>query len=62
MIKESGAAGNASYFFLRLSNPKVIFRPLRLSFLLTFSINVLRSVLGVSAVVSFLLLAITRLL
>ena len=53
----------AYYFLLRLVKPKVIFLPLTLSFLFTFSIKVLRSGRGFLAglfatVVTFLLLVI----
>ncbi len=39
----------AGYYRLRLVKPKRIFKPLSLSFLLTFSMNVLRSSMGFSA-------------
>jgi hypothetical protein len=39
----------ADYFLLRLVKAKRIFLPFRLSFLFTFSINVLRSGRGLSA-------------
>ena len=52
----------AGYFLLRLVKEKRIFLPLSLSFLFIFSINVLRSVSGLSvslfARVAFLLLVI----
>jgi len=40
---------SADCYRLRLVKPKRIFRPLSLSFLLTFSMNVLRSSMGFSA-------------
>ena len=47
------------YFLLRLVKEKRIFLPLSLSFLFMFSINVLRSLSGLSVMVlSFLLLVI----
>lgn len=52
----------AYYFLLCLVKPKVIFLPLTLSFLFTFSIKVLRSGRGLAGlfatVVAFLLLVI----
>jgi hypothetical protein len=41
--------GYAGYFLLRLTKAKRTFLPLSLSFLLTFSMKVLRSVMGFSA-------------
>jgi len=57
--KEEKDNAPADYFRLRLVKPKVILRPFSLSFLLMFSMKVLRSLVGFSVLSGLAVISIS---